>query len=952
MHQDSLVNRSLVKAWCIWAFVWFALFPLVGVTVAIKFHNPEFLSNISWLSFGRVRPVHVNGVIFGAFSTTFLGLIYYFVPRLCGIRMYKESWGWLVLGLWNAFLIAGSVSLLMGYNLGLEVAEYEWPLNILRFTALFLISIQVFGTIYRRTEPRFYVALWYTIAALTWTLFNLVLGNAFLPYGQITGVNSAAMHGLYIHYVVGLWMTPAGLAMIYYFLPLSANSPLFSHKLSLLGFWALALVYPFVGTHHYIYSPIPHWTQTIAIATGMLLIIPVLSVTVNFWGTMKGRWKEVLGRGGGGNYAAKFLMLGAFYYLLGTTQGSVEGLRRVQAVTHFNDFVIAHSHLTAFGAMALWGIGSLYYIWPHLVGRKLWSDKLGSWHLWLGIVGFVVMAFGLTAQGLIQGFMLANGTNFVDAMNQMKPWWISRTVGGITMSFPTFFMIWNFYKTAKEGVPIEQGESEAKPTDAIPIRPLHKPNWLETPSTVFVTAGIGFFSFAVIIQGILPMRMSETRETSVTDEVTEQRIQVSDYTPLELQGRQVYTQEGCWYCHSQYIRPVSGESERWGPVAQAGEYAYDRPHLFSTRRIGPDLSRVGRKYGDDWHVAHLWDPRIVVADSIMPAYTWLFEPPENGMPKINEKGQALVAYLQRLGTSIGDWREGFSSTQAGGSYPAKVTPQARRDLLELGAYVYERRCTGCHGIKGDGNGPAAEFLNPKPRNFIAGVFKFKSTPGVEALPTDADLFATLTHGLWGTSMPAWYMISERERLAVIQYIKTFSDRWEKNEIRQPVSVPAEPVVTALSLGQGKSLFLQNCMICHGNDGKGNGPLSGLLNNFWEQPIRPANLTLPAGASGGVKMGHGSQHIFKTLMVGIGGGPMPAYQDQLTSAEIWDIVHYVQSLRVEAHEIELAAAGVNIENMEEARRKMWATLLTSGNLNAVDSEVVRTKPHIFESNQNP
>ena len=201
-------------------------------------------------------------------------------------------------------------------------------------------------------------------------------------------------------------------------------------------------------------------------------------------------------------------------------------------------------------------------------------------------------------------------------------------------------------------------------------------------------------------------------------------------------------------------------------------------------------------------------------------------------------------------------------------------------------------------------------------------------------------------------MPAWYMISERERLAVIQYIKTFSDRWEKNEIPQPVSVPAEPVVTESSLEKGKSLFLQNCMICHGNEGKGNGPLSGLLKNFWEQPIKPANLTLPAGVSGGVKMGHGSQHIFKTLMVGIGGGPMPAYQDQLTSAEIWDIVHYVQSLRVEAHERELVAAGVKIENMEEARRKMWATVLNSGNLNAVDPGVVRTKPHISENDQKP
>ena len=370
--------------------------------------------------------------------------------------------------------------------------------------------------------------------------------------------------------------------------------------------------------------------------------------------------------------------------------------------------------------------------------------------------------------------------------------------------------------------------------------------------------------------------------------------------------------------------------------------------VFSTRRIGPDLTRIGRKYGNDWHIAHLWDPRAVVADSIMPSYPWLFEPVEDGTPKINKDGNALIAYLQRMGTSIGDWREGFVSTQAASLYVPKVTPQAKMELMTLGKQVYEKRCTGCHGVKGDGNGPAAEFLNPKPRDFTSGVYKFKSTPGIDALPTDSDLFATLTHGLWGTSMPSWYMIKERERIAVIQYIKTFSDRWEKERVPQALAVPSEPAVTETSLAKGKALYQQNCMICHGNEGKGNGPLAGMLKDFWEQPIRPANLTLPAGAPGGVKLGQGSDHIFKTLMIGIGGGPMPAYQGQLTSDEIWDIVHYVQSLRVEAHESELVNAGIRSDEIENARRLIWATLLKSPNRDAIDSEVVRIEPqHLKE-----
>lgn len=234
--QDELVNRPLVKAWIWWSLVWLTVFPIVGVLVSIKFHNPEFLDGLPWLTFGRLRPVHVNGVIFGSFSTVFLGLLYYVVPRLCGVRMYKEAWGWWLLHAWNAFLILGSLSLLMGYNMGLEAGEFQWPLNILRFAVLGVITFQVLATVFRRTETRFYVAMWYTSAALIWTIMNLILGNVLLPYTEdITGVNSAAMHGLYIHYIVGLWITPAGLALIYHFLPLSAKNALYSHKLSLLG---------------------------------------------------------------------------------------------------------------------------------------------------------------------------------------------------------------------------------------------------------------------------------------------------------------------------------------------------------------------------------------------------------------------------------------------------------------------------------------------------------------------------------------------------------------------------------------------------------------------------------------------------------------------------------------------------------------------------------------------
>ena len=252
-------------------------------------------------------------------------------------------------------------------------------------------------TVVRRKEPRIYVTLWYLTAAYVWTVFNYAFGHFILPY-SMPGVNNAAMHGLYIHYVVGLWITPAGLAVIYYFLPLSAQRPLYSHKLSLVGFWSLAFFYPFVGTHHYIYSPIPYWTQTIAIVASMMLIIPVWTVLQNFYGTFVGNWKRFQE-----SYTAKFLIIGALYYLIGCFQGSTEALRGMQRLTHFTDFVIAHSHLTVFGTFILWVTAGMYYVIPRVSGHELYSKTLAQWHYWLTVAGLLADGGGPDASGPAAG---------------------------------------------------------------------------------------------------------------------------------------------------------------------------------------------------------------------------------------------------------------------------------------------------------------------------------------------------------------------------------------------------------------------------------------------------------------------------------------------------------------------------------------------------------------------
>ncbi len=479
-----------------------------------------------------------------------------------------------------------------------------------------------------------------------------------------------------------------------------------------------------------------------------------------------------------------------------------------------------------------------------------------------------------------------------------------------------------------------------------------------------VGAGFFFVTLALFIQGFLPAVIPESRSHAVSravqndvGEIKWVRYEASDYTPLERLGRSVYIREGCWYCHSQYVRPVTGEDFRWGPVSEAGEYAFDLPHLLSTRRIGPDLTRVGLKYSDDWHYAHHWNPRFTVPDSIMPSFTWLYEqvrvpvratdggglelersaalsrlftmredrpislfPNESGLtfvrprpdgelpidgapvldftpflgkaPKIStvllvvptREVVGLVGYVQKLGTSRGAWREVFEPQNI--ALSVMGIPETR-DLVDRGREVYQHRCIGCHGEKGDGNGVAATFLFPRPRDFTVGVFKFRTTPS-GSLPTDGDLFRTLTRGVRWTAMPTWHELPDKDRLAVITYIKTFSQRWKDEKPEPPIVIATPPRPTPELLAQGKKLFQQaKCWECHGHEGRGDGPSANQLSDAFHLPIRPADFT-----RGQFKGGASLSDIFRTMTLGLDGTPMPSYADSMTEAERWAISYYV------------------------------------------------------------
>ena len=479
------------------------------------------------------------------------------------------------------------------------------------------------------------------------------------------------------------------------------------------------------------------------------------------------------------------------------------------------------------------------------------------------------------------------------------------------------------------------------------------------------TLGAGFFciSLAIFVQGILPIAIPESRETRATRAVRNDLGDVkwvwhesSPYTAREQLGRQVYLREGCWYCHSQYVRPVTGEDMRWGPVSQVGEYAHDWPHLLSTRRIGPDLTRVGLKYADGWHYAHHWAPMTVVPDSVMPSFRWLyrrtsvavivkdgqpaladspalrqlftgtadrplplrpsaegvaFSEQTDGTPVLEvenlpepynqletwrgrtltvvvptEELQGLVAYIQKLGTNRGAWRDAFEPQ----TISASVMTIPRTEEQEArGREVYERRCVGCHGAKGDGNGPVATFLNPRPRDFRLGVFKFRTTPS-GSLPTDGDLFRTLTRGVRFTAMPTWHELPEKDRIVVISYVKTFSPRWKEEKPEPPIPIGEPPRATPELLEQGKALYAKaKCFQCHGDGGKGDGPSAGELKDDWGFRVRPADFT-----RGQFKGGSDVRDVFRAMTAGLDGTPMPSFTDSMSEAERWAISYYVLS----------------------------------------------------------
>jgi cytochrome c oxidase cbb3-type subunit 1 len=381
-------------------------------------------------------------MLFGWLLAADMGLVYYVVPRLCGVRLWSEKLGVATAILWNVIVLGAVVSLLAGWNQGLEYAELPMPLDILVVIAWVMFGANVFGTIATRRYPQMYVTLWYTMGTILWTAFVYLTGNFAVLF--TTGVNQANLNWMYVHNAVGLIFTPVGLALAYYFIPKSGNVPLYSHKLSMIGFWSLAFVYVWTGAHHMLHGPISQWLQTIAIVFSLMLLIPVWSVVYNFFATMKGHW-EMLQT----NVELKFLMSGVVFYLLTCFQGPMHSLRAVNAIVSKTDWIPGHAHMAVLGAFSFFAIAGSYYVIPRIFKTTLFSDAIANWSYWLMMVGGLGFFVTLWLGGFWQGWQWNNPSiPFIDTVTALRPVWIIRFFSGLLIFLGIVAFAYNVMATA------------------------------------------------------------------------------------------------------------------------------------------------------------------------------------------------------------------------------------------------------------------------------------------------------------------------------------------------------------------------------------------------------------------------------------------------------------------------------------------------------------------------
>jgi len=624
--EQFYYDNKIVKMFLIATIVWGVVGMLVGLLVAFLFIFPNYMEGISWLSFGRLRPLHTNAVIFAFVGNSIFMGIYYSMQRLLKARMFSDVLSKIHFWGWQLIIVAAAITLPLGLTSSKEYAELEWPIDIAITLIWVVMGINMIGTILKRRQRHIYVAIWFYLATLITVAVLHIFNNLELPvsafksYSVYAGVQDAMVQWWYGHNAVAFFLTTPVLGLMYYFVPKVANRPVYSYRLSIVHFWSLIFIYIWAGPHHLLYTALPEWAQNLGTVFSIMLIFPSWGGMINGLLTLRGAWDKVRE-----SPILKFFVVAITGYGMSTFEGPMLSFKTLNAIGHYTDWIIAHVHIGALAWNGFMAAGIIYWLASKLWKTELFSKKLANTHFWLGTLGILFYAIPLYVAGFTQASMWKqfnpDGTlvygNFLETVTQILPMYAMRAFGGTLYLTGFLLLAYNVYKTAKAGSIVQDELVEAAPLK--PISASRAPNekwhsWLERRTVLFTI----LTTVAVLIGGaveIIPLLIVPANIPKISS--------VKPYTPLELEGRDIYIREGCNNCHSQMIRPFRSEVERYGEYSKAGEFVYDHPFLWGSRRTGPDVHRIGGKYNDNWHFNHMYDPRLTSPGSIMPSYPWL-----------------------------------------------------------------------------------------------------------------------------------------------------------------------------------------------------------------------------------------------------------------------------------------------------------------------------------------
>ncbi|MCF6308291.1 MAG: cytochrome-c oxidase, cbb3-type subunit I [Flavobacteriaceae bacterium] len=621
-YYDNKIVKNFIYATMLWGVVGM----LVGLMLAFMFMFPNYTDGIPWLSFGRLRPLHTNAVIFAFVGNAIFAGIYYSLQRLLKARMFSDLMSKINFWGWQLIIVAAAITLPLGYTTSKEYAELEWPIDIAIALVWVIFGANMIGTIIKRRQRHIYVAIWFYLATFVTVAVLHIVNSMELPvsalksYSAYAGVQDALVQWWYGHNAVAFFLTTPFLGLMYYFIPKAANRPVYSYKLSIVHFWSLIFIYIWAGPHHLLYTALPDWAQNLGVAFSVMLIAPSWGGMINGLLTLRGAWDKVRV-----DPVLKFMVVAITGYGMATFEGPLLALKNVNAIAHYSDWIIAHVHVGALAWNGFLTFGMIYWLVPRMFKTKLWSLKLANFHFWIGTLGIIMYALPMYVAGFVQASMwkqfrpdgnLVYG-NFLETVTQIMPMYWMRAIGGTMFLIGMLILVYNIIMTIKQGSKVEDELAEAPALEKVTAKRTSGEGWHTWLERRPVRLTL-YATVAILIGGMVQIIPS-----LMVDDYIPKISSVKPYTPLELEGRDLYIREGCVGCHSQMIRPFRSEVARYGEYSKAGEYVYDHPFLWGSKRTGPDLHRIGGKYSDSWHFNHMYDPQAISDGSIMPSYKWM-----------------------------------------------------------------------------------------------------------------------------------------------------------------------------------------------------------------------------------------------------------------------------------------------------------------------------------------